>query len=159
MGTPPVRFTYTIRRRTLRAVRTLSPRWRTRPTAVERTPPRLALAHRLLATVLDQRFAMPQPVIGDLFGVKRMTINKAFRETRQLLTQVRHAIEPADMRLDTLADLADLAAPTRPTRPRKGSTSPKSSSRGVNSLRALSYIIGSARDYGDSVDGDPPPAG
>jgi hypothetical protein len=53
---------------------------------------------------------MPQPVIGDLFGVKRMTINKAVRETRQLLTQVRHAIEPADMRLDTLADLAAHAA-------------------------------------------------
>ena len=52
---------------------------------------------------------MPQPVIGDLFGVKRMTINKAVRETRQLLTQVRHAIEPADTR-DTLADLAAHAA-------------------------------------------------
>lgn len=47
--------------------------------------PRLTLADRLLATVLDQRFSMPQPVIGDLFGVSRMTINNAVRQTRQLL--------------------------------------------------------------------------
>jgi hypothetical protein len=39
--------------------------------------PRLTLADRLLATVLDRRFSMPQPVIADLFGVKRMTINNA----------------------------------------------------------------------------------
>jgi transposase len=72
--------------------------------------PRLTLADRLLATVLDQRFSMPQPAIADLFGVKRMTINNAVRETRQLLTQIRHAIQPAGTQLATLADLADHAA-------------------------------------------------
>ena len=52
---------------------------------------------------------MPQPVIADLLGVKRMTINKAVRETRQLLTQLRYTIEPAAVRLHTLSDLASHA--------------------------------------------------
>ena len=69
--------------------------------------PRLAPADRLLATMLDQRFGMPQPVIGDLFGVSRMTINNAVRQTRQILAQIRHTIKPTDVRLTTLADLAD----------------------------------------------------
>jgi hypothetical protein len=72
--------------------------------------PRLTLADRLLATVLHQRFAMPQQVIGELFGVHRRTINTAVRGTRQLLDQVRRTIEPAGVRLDTLGDLADYAA-------------------------------------------------
>ena len=53
---------------------------------------------------------MPQPIIADLFDVKRMTINNAVRETRQLLTQIRHAIEPAAVRLHTVNDLAAHAA-------------------------------------------------
>ena len=57
--------------------------------------------------MLDQRFGMPQPVIGDLFGVSRMTINNAVRQTRQILAQIRHTIKPTDVRLTTLADLAD----------------------------------------------------
>ncbi|WP_413644515.1 ISAzo13 family transposase [Micromonospora sp. RTP1Z1] len=68
--------------------------------------PRLTLADRLRATVLDQRLGMPQPVIGDLFDVSRMTINNAVRQTRQLLAQIRHTIEPANVRLATLADHA-----------------------------------------------------
>lgn len=72
--------------------------------------PRLTLADRLLATVLDQRFCMPQPVIACLLGVKRTTINNAVRETSQLLTQVRHTIQPAGLRPGTLTDLTDHAA-------------------------------------------------
>lgn len=51
-------------------------------------------------------------MIADLFGVKPMTISNTVRQTRQLLAQVRHAIEPAGERLSTLADLADHATRT-----------------------------------------------
>jgi len=50
-------------------------------------PPALTLAEQALATVLRQRFATPQPVLAELFGVVTGTIAKAQRHTTPLLRQ------------------------------------------------------------------------
>ena len=71
--------------------------------------PILTLADRILAIILHQRFALPQVVIAELFGVRPETINKRMRETRQLLDQAGHAIQPGPRRLATLDDLNALA--------------------------------------------------
>jgi hypothetical protein len=72
-------------------------------------PPRLTLPGRLLATILDQRHALPRPAIAALLGVQPPTIRAAIRDTRQLLDQIRHPIRPA-VRLHSLDDLASHAA-------------------------------------------------
>ena len=71
---------------------------------------RLTLADRLLATILNQRYAMPKQAISQLFGVSRANISKAVTETRMLLDLLRHPIHPAGIRLATPADLASHAA-------------------------------------------------
>jgi hypothetical protein len=71
---------------------------------------RLTLADRLLATILNQRYAMPKQAIAQLFGVSRPNISKAVTETRMLLDLLRHTIRPAGIHLATLADLSSHAA-------------------------------------------------
>jgi hypothetical protein len=71
--------------------------------------PGLTLADRLLATLLYERFRLPQVAIARLFAVAPQTINRRIRKTHRLLDQVGHVIAPADHRLATLDDLADLA--------------------------------------------------
>jgi Rhodopirellula transposase DDE domain len=71
---------------------------------------RLTLPDRLLATILNQRYALPKQAIAQLFGVSRPNISKAVTETRMLLDLLRHPIRPAGTRLATLADLASHAA-------------------------------------------------
>jgi hypothetical protein len=71
--------------------------------------PGLTLANRLLATLLYERFRLPQVAIARLFAVAPQTINRRIRKTHRLLDQVGHVIAPADHRLATLDDLADLA--------------------------------------------------
>ncbi|WP_369265654.1 ISAzo13 family transposase [Streptomyces sp. R35] len=71
--------------------------------------PGLTLVDRLLATLLYERFKLPQIAIARLFAVAPQTINRRIRKTHRLLDQIGHVIAPADHRLATLDDLADLA--------------------------------------------------
>lgn len=73
-------------------------------------PPALTLAEQTLATVLRQRFATPQPVLAELFGVVTATIAKAQRHTTPLLRQHHCLIRPGPRPLTTLADLTSYAA-------------------------------------------------
>jgi hypothetical protein len=72
--------------------------------------PRLDLTDRILATLLHLRLRLPQPEIARLPGVDRTTISRTIRVTRQLLHQHGTTIEPATVRLYTLADLAEFAS-------------------------------------------------
>ncbi|WP_442874930.1 ISAzo13 family transposase [Actinoplanes sp. NBC_00393] len=67
---------------------------------------RVTLSHQLLATLLHDRYQLPRKVIADLFGVAGTTINVAIRNTRTLLTQIQHPIEPSNIRLTNHTDLA-----------------------------------------------------
>jgi hypothetical protein len=71
--------------------------------------PVLTLADRLLATVLHHHHALPQTTIATLFNVRPETINRHIRQTRQLLHQTEHTIQPGPHRLTTLNDLYNLA--------------------------------------------------
>jgi Rhodopirellula transposase DDE domain len=73
-------------------------------------PPALTLAEQTLATLLRQRFATPQPVLAELFGVVTGTICKAQRHTTPLLRQHHCLIRPGPRSLKTLADLTSYAA-------------------------------------------------
>lgn len=72
--------------------------------------PVLTLADRLIATILHQRLGLPQVAIATLFQVRPETINRHLRETRQLLQQAEHTIQPGPHRLAGLNDLYNLAA-------------------------------------------------
>jgi Rhodopirellula transposase DDE domain len=72
--------------------------------------PVLTLADRLLATTLHQRLALPQVTIAALLAVRPETINRRIRETRQLLEQAGHAIQPGPHQLASLDALCNLAA-------------------------------------------------
>lgn len=72
--------------------------------------PGLTLADRLLATLLYQRHRLPQVAIAPLFAVVPQTLNRAISQTRRLLDEVGHTIEPTATRLATLDELIDLAA-------------------------------------------------
>jgi hypothetical protein len=93
--------------------------------------PALTLADRLLATLLHDRFGLPQIAVATLFGVRPETINRRIRDTQQLLDQAGHPITPADQSLTGLDDLYDLA--TTPASP-----SPPGSQQRVDDLQALS---------------------
>jgi hypothetical protein len=72
-------------------------------------PPALTLAEQALVTVLRQRFATPQHVLADLFGVVTGTIARAERQVKPLLSQAGHTIEPAPAQPSTLAELTAYA--------------------------------------------------
>lgn len=72
--------------------------------------PGLTLVDRLLATILYQRFKLPQVAIAPLFTVTPVTLNRAISQTRRLLRDIGHAIEPAETQLTTLDDLTNLTA-------------------------------------------------
>jgi putative transposase len=61
---------------------------------LRRSRPTLTLADRLLATVLDHRQALPQVAVAALFNVRPETINRRIRDTRHLLEQAGHTIQP-----------------------------------------------------------------
>jgi Rhodopirellula transposase DDE domain len=72
--------------------------------------PVLTLADWLLATVLNQRLALPQVTIAAIFAVRPETINRRIRDIRQLLEQTGYTIQPVPHRLTSLNDLSRLAA-------------------------------------------------
>src|SRR5208282_3129886 len=67
------------------------------------------LADRLLATILHQRHALPQVAIAALLGVRPETTSRRIRDTRKLLDQAGHTIQPSPRRLASLDDLHSLA--------------------------------------------------
>ncbi|MFF5075359.1 ISAzo13 family transposase, partial [Micromonospora olivasterospora] len=71
--------------------------------------PVLTLADRLIAAILHHRLALSQVAVAALFSVRPETINRRIRETRQLLQQAGHSIQPGPQRLATLNDLYTLA--------------------------------------------------
>lgn len=81
--------------------------------------PILTLADRLLSTLVHHRFGLPQVAIAELFTVRPETLNRRIRETRQLLQQAGHTIQPSPHRLPTLEALYDLAAVEGITLPSK----------------------------------------
>ncbi|MDP9850474.1 ISAzo13 family transposase [Streptosporangium lutulentum] len=72
--------------------------------------PILTLADRLLSTFVHYRFGLSQVAIAELFTVRPETLNRRIRETRQLLQEAGHTIQPSPHRLPTLEALYDLAA-------------------------------------------------
>lgn len=84
--------------------------------------PTLTLADRLLATVLHHRLALPQVAVAALFSVRPETINRRIRDTRDLLDQAGHTIEPTQQPLATLDDLYDLARTASITTPTRTTT-------------------------------------
>ena len=73
-------------------------------------PPKLALANRVLATLLHQHLALPCPLLAQLLGVNRTTISRAIQETRPLLNQLGLTTRQPAARLHTLADISAYAA-------------------------------------------------
>jgi transposase len=71
---------------------------------------KLDLTNRVLATVLQQRLALPPSVLARLFTVSKDTIRHATNETRQLMDQHGHTPQPTAARLSTLAGLLVYAA-------------------------------------------------
>ncbi|EDY49941.1 Putative IS3 family ISVisp1-like transposase (plasmid) [Streptomyces clavuligerus] len=71
--------------------------------------PGLTLVDRLLATILYQRFKLPQIVITPLFAVTPVTLNRAISQTRRLLHDIGHTIEPSSTHLAILVELTSLA--------------------------------------------------
>jgi len=58
-------------------------------------PPAFPFPDRIVATVLHLRLSLPEDTLAHLFGTSRTTIRRALTETRQLLDQHGHRIEPA----------------------------------------------------------------
>jgi hypothetical protein len=73
-------------------------------------PPALTLAEQALATVLRQRFRIPQHALGQLFGVVPATIAKAERLIGPLLSQGGYLTGPARPPLASLAQLTAYAS-------------------------------------------------
>ena len=65
--------------------------------------PTLTLADRVVLTLIHDRFRLPVKDITKLFDIGQTTANKVIRDTRQLLNQIDHTIDPAQP-LTTLAE-------------------------------------------------------
>jgi Rhodopirellula transposase DDE domain/Helix-turn-helix of DDE superfamily endonuclease len=57
-------------------------------------PPTFPFPDRVVATVLHLRLSLPEETLAHLFGASRTTIRRALAETRSLLDQHGHRIEP-----------------------------------------------------------------
>jgi transposase len=57
-------------------------------------PPVFPFPDRVVATVLHLRLSLPEDTLAHLFGTSRTTIRRALTETRHLLDQHGHRIEP-----------------------------------------------------------------
>jgi hypothetical protein len=73
-------------------------------------PPALTLAEKTLATVLRQRFGLPQHVLATLFGTATTTISTAEHQIQPLLTHAGYHIKPASTQLTTLPQLTTYAS-------------------------------------------------
>ena len=68
-------------------------------------PAKLTPAERILATVLHQRELATQELLGELFGVTKMTISRAVREVSPLLQAHGYQITASTARFRTPADI------------------------------------------------------
>jgi hypothetical protein len=57
-------------------------------------PPIFPFPDRVVATVLHLRLSLPEDILAHLLGTSRTTIRRALAETRHLLDQHGHRIEP-----------------------------------------------------------------
>lgn len=71
--------------------------------------PRLDLPDRVLATVLQQRLALPPALLARLFTVSKDTIRQTTREISQLMEKNGHNPQPPTAHLTTLAGLCHYA--------------------------------------------------
>ncbi|WUP61235.1 transposase family protein [Streptomyces sp. NBC_00258] len=79
-------------------------------------------ADRVLATVLHLRKLATMDLLGQLFGVTAMTINRAKQEVRPLLETHGHHVDTSTARFHTPADVATfLASNPTPTKVKKTS--------------------------------------
>ena len=69
-------------------------------------PAKLTPDERILATVLHRRKLATQELLGELFGVSKMTSSRAVREVSPLLQMHRHQITASTARFRTPADVA-----------------------------------------------------
>jgi transposase len=65
----------------------------------------LTLDDRVALTLLDLRFSVPKPLLEELYGVSRTTINKTIGKTRPLLTLAGYASETTSIRFSDLTEL------------------------------------------------------
>ena len=65
----------------------------------------LTLTDRALAAVLHHRFNIPERTIAALFAVTQQSINKAIRQTDQLLILAGYHPTPTDTPIRTLPEL------------------------------------------------------
>src|SRR5215469_2819590 len=73
-------------------------------------PPALTPDQMIFATIVRERFRLPQRVPAELFGVTAATIANAERQIRPLLARHRHTTPPAADSFTTLAELTTFAA-------------------------------------------------
>jgi hypothetical protein len=69
-------------------------------------PPVFPFPDRVVATVLHLRLSLPEDTLAHLFGTSRTTIGRALTETRHLLDQHGHRIEPVTAPPDLPARIA-----------------------------------------------------
>jgi hypothetical protein len=81
--------------------------------------PRITLAAKLLAVILRDRHGLPCKAIAALLGIRHDLISRYTSDTRRLLHQIGHAIDPAPRPLATLDDLCRHATAAGITTPAK----------------------------------------
>jgi hypothetical protein len=81
--------------------------------------PRITLAARLLAAILRDRHGLPCHAVAALLGIRHELISRYTTDTRRLLTQIGHPIQPAPRQLATLDDLCRHATAAGITIPAK----------------------------------------
>lgn len=69
----------------------------------------LTPSDRAAITLLALRFALPGPVLAHLFTVTTTTINNVIRQTKPLLSLIRHTPAPADIRFTSPAKVIQFA--------------------------------------------------
>ena len=65
----------------------------------------LTLDDRVALTLLDLRFSLPKPLLENLYGVSRTTINKTIGKTRPLLILTGYTPETTSTRFSNLTEL------------------------------------------------------
>src|SRR5690348_14640922 len=75
-------------------------------------PPVFPFPDRVVATVLHLRLSLPDDTLAHLFGTSRTTIRRALTETRHLLDQHGHRIEPVTTPPDLPARIPPYVPPT-----------------------------------------------
>ena len=81
--------------------------------------PRITLAAKVLAVILRDRHGLPCHAVAALLGIRHELTSRYTSDTRRLLTQAGHPIQPAPRQLTTLTDLCHHATAAGITIPAK----------------------------------------